>query len=122
MIIIIIIVIKIIIMQLSSSQRYFHFKTFKSTLWKRLSVAAPPRNSLRLMFPTPFSWAYSLITDQLKYDAFISFRGGEPGNGAGEDERFVYNTIMRVLEQEMGYRLCVHFRDFIPGACEYTSL
>ncbi|KAL3851919.1 hypothetical protein ACJMK2_015614 [Sinanodonta woodiana] len=41
------------------------------------------------------------------YDAFISF--------ADEDREFVRDVMLKKLEHERGMRLCVSFRDFIPG-------
>ena len=42
------------------------------------------------------------------YDAFVSF--------ASEDDDFVNGELRRRLEDEQGLRLCIHTRDFIPGA------
>ncbi|KAL3851922.1 hypothetical protein ACJMK2_015617 [Sinanodonta woodiana] len=41
------------------------------------------------------------------YDAFVSF--------ADEDREFVREVMLKKLEHERGMRLCVSFRDFIPG-------
>ena len=42
------------------------------------------------------------------YDAFVSF--------ASEDNDFVNGELKRCLEDEQGLRLCIHTRDFVPGA------
>lgn len=42
------------------------------------------------------------------YDAFVSF--------ASEDDDFVNGELRRRLEDEQGLRLCIHTRDFMPGA------
>ncbi|XP_029640218.1 uncharacterized protein LOC115215177 isoform X1 [Octopus sinensis] len=47
--------------------------------------------------------------DGKEYDAFISFRS------ATSDEYWVFNTLFPTLENEMGFKLCVHFRDFLVG-------
>ncbi|XP_052826213.1 slit homolog 1 protein isoform X3 [Octopus bimaculoides] len=49
------------------------------------------------------------IEDGKEYDAFISFRS------ATSDEYWVFNTLFPTLENEMGFKLCVHFRDFLVG-------
>ncbi|KAK3612021.1 hypothetical protein CHS0354_021696 [Potamilus streckersoni] len=41
------------------------------------------------------------------YDAFVSF--------ADEDREFVRDFMLKKLEHERGMRLCVSFRDFVPG-------
>ncbi len=45
------------------------------------------------------------------YDAFVSYVSRKT------DEHFVYKVLLPKLEKEMGFRLCVHHRDFTPGAC-----
>ena len=42
------------------------------------------------------------------YDAFVSF--------ASEDNDFIDGELIRCLEDEQGLRLCIHTRDFVPGA------
>jgi protein toll len=43
-----------------------------------------------------------------KFDAFVSY--------CNTDERFVFDNIVRVLENEKyGFRLCVHSRDWVVG-------
>nr|KAG5696210.1 hypothetical protein BaRGS_021695 [Batillaria attramentaria] len=45
--------------------------------------------------------------DVFQYDLFVSY--------SGEDVRWVIDHLIPVLEQQMGLRLCVHQRDFLPG-------
>lgn len=49
------------------------------------------------------------IDEEKKYDAFISY--------AHQDEQFVVEHLMPHLEEkgDTKYKLCLHFRDFIPG-------
>lgn len=47
--------------------------------------------------------------DDREWDAFISYKCDE------KDEAFVLKQLYSKLEVEMGFRLCLHFRDFIPG-------
>ena len=49
------------------------------------------------------------FADERKWDAFVAFRSG------GDDEDFVLNTLRPMLEDELGFSLCLHFRDFTPG-------
>ena len=42
------------------------------------------------------------------YDAFVSF--------ASEDDDFVHGELKRRLEDDFGLKLCIHTRDFVPGA------
>ena len=44
---------------------------------------------------------------------FISYKA------TGRDESFVVQTLYPKLEQELGFKLNMHFRDFIPGDSEY---
>lgn len=47
--------------------------------------------------------------DGKEYDAFISYKSSK------EDEDFVLHQLYPKLEEEMGFKLCMHFRDFTPG-------
>ncbi|KAH3867706.1 uncharacterized protein LOC127867596 [Dreissena polymorpha] len=47
--------------------------------------------------------------DEKKWDAFVSYRSHPT-----EDD-FVLNTLYPKLEKELGFTLCLHFRDFVPG-------
>lgn len=42
-----------------------------------------------------------------RYDAFVSY--------SIEDEAWVYGEMLVVLEEEQGWKLCLHHRDFQPG-------
>lgn len=44
---------------------------------------------------------------EFKFDAFVSY--------SDEDRHFVLHDIIRELEVDGGYKLCIHHRDFIPG-------
>ena len=44
-----------------------------------------------------------------KYDAFVSYVSHKT------DDNFVYKILFPKLEKEMGFRLCIHHRDFTPG-------
>lgn len=48
-------------------------------------------------------------SDGKLYDAFISFRSSK------SDEFWVLSTLLPTLENEMGFKVCVHFRDFLVG-------
>ncbi|KAL3852488.1 hypothetical protein ACJMK2_016119 [Sinanodonta woodiana] len=47
------------------------------------------------------------IDNDFVYDAFVSF--------ADEDREFVRDLMLKKMEHERGIRLCVSFRDFVPG-------
>lgn len=47
--------------------------------------------------------------DEREWDAFISYKSD------GNDEQFVLKYLYPKLELELGFKLCLHFRDFIPG-------
>lgn len=49
------------------------------------------------------------FTDGKTYDAFISYKSTK------SDQEFVLKKLYPKLELEMGYKLCMHFRDFTPG-------
>ena len=63
------------------------------------------------MFVCYFDYYPSIfkIPDGKLYDAFVSYVS------RNEDEDFVYSTLYPKLEQEMGFRLCLHQRDFVIG-------
>ncbi len=48
------------------------------------------------------------------YHAFVSYVSYKP------DETFVYRILLPKLEKGMGFRLCVHHRDFTPGAGTFS--
>ena len=43
------------------------------------------------------------------YDAFVSYRS------CAEDQEFVTQTLQPKLEDQLKYRLCLHYKDFIAG-------
>ncbi|CAC5379569.1 unnamed protein product [Mytilus coruscus] len=47
--------------------------------------------------------------DDREWDAFVSYKCDD------RDESFVLKQLYSKLEVEMGFKLCLHFRDFIPG-------
>ncbi|XP_072297878.1 uncharacterized protein [Eucyclogobius newberryi] len=57
------------------------------------------------------AWLYDSKNRQKRaasrYDAFVSYNTG--------DEAWVYEELVPRLEQEQGWRLCLHHRDFLPG-------
>lgn len=40
----------------------------------------------------------------------------------GADEDFVLHKLQPVLEEQLSFRLCLHYRDFVIGAGEYTPV
>ncbi|XP_028275589.1 interleukin-1 receptor accessory protein-like [Parambassis ranga] len=48
-------------------------------------------------------------TDDKEYDVYISYARNS------EDEQFVLSTLRRVLENELGYSVCIFDRDSLPG-------
>ncbi|WAR24798.1 TOLL-like protein [Mya arenaria] len=47
--------------------------------------------------------------DGKEYDAFVSYKS------CPRDEDFVLNQLYPRLEGDMKFKLCIHFRDFLPG-------
>lgn len=56
------------------------------------------------------------IIDDKVWDAFVSYKSD------GADEDFVLHKLQPILEEQLGFRLCLHYRDFVIGAGEYTSV
>ena len=52
-----------------------------------------------------------LNSDDKEFDVFISYKSGT------RDEEFVVQEVIPRLEQD-GYRVCVHYRFFVPGRSE----
>ncbi|CAK6984397.1 interleukin-1 receptor accessory protein, partial [Scomber scombrus] len=48
-------------------------------------------------------------TDDKEYDVYISYARNS------EEEQFVLSTLRRVLENELGYSVCIFDRDSLPG-------
>ncbi|KAK7100625.1 uncharacterized protein [Littorina saxatilis] len=65
----------------------------------------------RLVFAMKFVYFFKSYEDNdgLLYDAFVSYVSRP------EDEDFVYTHLRPKLEQEMGFKLCLHQRDFVIG-------
>uniref|UniRef100_A0A8C6UE25 TIR domain-containing protein n=1 Tax=Neogobius melanostomus TaxID=47308 RepID=A0A8C6UE25_9GOBI len=57
------------------------------------------------------AWLYDSRNRQkraaCRYDAFVSYNS--------HDEAWVYRELVPHLEQDQGWRLCLHHRDFLPG-------
>ncbi|XP_045163074.2 uncharacterized protein LOC123527575 [Mercenaria mercenaria] len=47
--------------------------------------------------------------DEKEWDAFVSYKSHPT------DENFVVRVLYPKLEKELGFKLCLHFRDFVPG-------
>ncbi|XP_069128055.1 uncharacterized protein [Argopecten irradians] len=47
--------------------------------------------------------------DERTWDAFVSYKSNDV------DQNFVLHTLFPKLEKELGFTLCLHFRDFMPG-------
>lgn len=78
-----------------------------------LLVVYAMRKEIKLILYTRFNWhPFDQVedTDPTKiYDAFVSFNV--------RDKEWVTNTLQKKLEeQNPPYKLCIHYRDFIPGA------
>lgn len=56
------------------------------------------------------------IADDKVWDAFVSYKS------SGSDEDFVLNKLQPVLEDKFGFRLCLHYRDFVIGAGTYFDI
>jgi hypothetical protein len=54
-----------------------------------------------------------LISDEKEWDAFVSYKSHPT------DENFVVRVLYPKLEKELGFKLCLHFRDFVPGESNY---
>ncbi|XP_048757831.2 uncharacterized protein LOC125668095 isoform X2 [Ostrea edulis] len=54
--------------------------------------------------------------DDKVWDAFVSYKS------AGADEDFVMNKLQPVLEDQLGFRLCLHYRDFVIGAAIFENI
>lgn len=50
-----------------------------------------------------------LFLDGKEYDAFVSYKS------CPRDEQFVLHQLFPKLEVEYKFKLCMHFRDFLPG-------
>ena len=55
------------------------------------------------------------FSDDREWDVFVSYKSTD------RDELFVLHTLYPKLEQELGFRLNMHFRDFIPGESKLFS-
>ena len=56
------------------------------------------------------------MADDKVRDAFVSYKSSE------SDEDFVLNKLQPVVEDKFGFRLCLHCRDFVIGACTYIDI
>ena len=50
----------------------------------------------------------------LRYDAFIIFNQ--------KDQKWVESKLLRILEDDHGFKCCVHYRDFEVGACFLNNI
>ena len=60
---------------------------------------------LNIIFFSVFK--YPMFADDADYDAFIIFNHN--------DQKWVQETLLQILEKESHYKCCVHYRDFAPG-------
>lgn len=57
-----------------------------------------------------------VCADDKEYDVYISYARNS------EEEQFVLSTLRRVLENELGYSVCIFDRDSLPGGSEYSHV
>lgn len=56
-----------------------------------------------------------VCSDDKEYDVYISYARNS------EEEQFVLTTLRSVLENELGYSVCIFDRDSLPGGSEYSQ-
>ena len=54
-------------------------------------------------------------SDKKEYDVYISYARNS------EEEQFVLTTLRSILENELGYSVCIFDRDSLPGGSEYSQ-
>lgn len=54
--------------------------------------------------------------DDKEYDVYISYARNS------EEEQFVLSTLRSVLENELGYTVCIFDRDSLPGGSKYPHV
>lgn len=55
-----------------------------------------------------------LSTQQFTYDAFVSY--------VAEDRFWVHSVLMKMLEDEFGFHVCIHYRDFPVGGWIFDAI
>ncbi|XP_052760511.1 uncharacterized protein LOC128203241 [Mya arenaria] len=76
------------------------------------SIAAPYymwKNRVILIMKIVYYFQGFEDDDEKQFDAFVSYKSHP------RDEGFVVRTLYQKLEKELGFRLCLHYRDFVPG-------
>lgn len=69
--------------------------------------------SLKYIFFFLLCFCFLPHSDDKEYDIYISYARNS------EEEQFVLLTLRRVLENELGYTVCIFDRDSLPGGSEY---
>lgn len=54
--------------------------------------------------------------DDKVWDAFVSYKSD------GADEDFVLHKLQPILEEQLGFRLCLHYRDFVIGSAIFENI
>lgn len=90
------------------------FKLFMYVLRLSWTLSAVNYNH-KFMFTCNVWHCLLSIVDGKEYDAFISYKSSK------EDEDFVLHQLYPKLEEEMGFKLCMHFRDFTPGDSKHND-
>lgn len=67
------------------------------------------------MFMCKLWYCLFFVVDGKEYDVFIFYKFFK------EDEDFVFYQFYLKLEEEMGFKLCMYFRDFILGDSKYND-
>ena len=55
------------------------------------------------------------FSDGKEFDAFVSYKS------CPRDEEFVLHQLYPKLERDFQFKLCMHFRDFLPGEGMYRE-
>lgn len=61
------------------------------------------------------SLSLRILLDSKSWDAFVSFKSEDA------DNQFVTEKLYVKLEKQLGFKLCIHHKDFLPGKGKYYS-
>ncbi|MGH0153612.1 UNVERIFIED_CONTAM: hypothetical protein FKN15_051578 [Acipenser sinensis] len=69
-----------------------------------------------VLFYRAFTGKDETIGDFKEYDAYVTYDKASSTSSCAEEERtFVLEVLPKVLEEQLGYQLCIYERDVLPG-------
>ncbi|XP_063433221.1 interleukin-18 receptor 1-like [Mytilus trossulus] len=102
----------------SKDKRIAYISVLVSCLIVLLVITALVLRKRKPIFLLKIAYKFQKVEDDdsKSWDAFVSFKSEDA------DNQFVTEKLYVKLEKQLGYKLCIHHKDFLPGKAISTNI